>query len=51
MQAKALDYCQIDSARIGGVNEILAVYLIAKKLNGKLQKMWNLNLIILFLIS
>ncbi|XP_058807291.1 mitochondrial enolase superfamily member 1-like isoform X2 [Phymastichus coffea] len=33
LQAKALDYCQIDSARIGGVNEILAVYLMAKKLS------------------
>lgn len=35
LQAKALDYCQIDSARIGGVNEILAVYLMAKKFQGK----------------
>ncbi|XP_014207212.1 mitochondrial enolase superfamily member 1-like isoform X2 [Copidosoma floridanum] len=33
LQARAIDYCQIDSARIGGVNEILAVYLMAKKLN------------------
>ncbi|XP_017887328.1 mitochondrial enolase superfamily member 1-like [Ceratina calcarata] len=31
LQAKAIDYCQIDSARIGGINEILAVYLMAKK--------------------
>lgn len=35
MQAKAFEYCQIDSARIGGVNEILVVYLMAKKLNIK----------------
>lgn len=35
LQAGAIDYCQIDSARIGGVNEILAVYLMAKKFNGK----------------
>lgn len=34
LQAGAIDYCQIDSARIGGVNEILAVYLMAKKYNG-----------------
>lgn len=34
LQAKALEFCQIDSARIGGVNEILAVYLMAYKLNG-----------------
>ncbi|CAL7939919.1 unnamed protein product [Xylocopa violacea] len=32
LQARAIDYCQIDSARIGGINEILAVYLMAKKM-------------------
>jgi len=31
MQANALHFCQIDSARLGGVNEILAVYLLAAK--------------------
>jgi L-fuconate dehydratase len=31
MQAKALGICQIDSCRLGGVNEILAVQLMAKK--------------------
>ncbi|XP_055533364.1 mitochondrial enolase superfamily member 1-like [Wyeomyia smithii] len=36
LQAGALDFCQIDSARIGGVNEILAVYLMAKKFNIKI---------------
>uniref|UniRef100_A0AAG5D5U7 Mitochondrial enolase superfamily member 1 n=1 Tax=Anopheles atroparvus TaxID=41427 RepID=A0AAG5D5U7_ANOAO len=35
MQANALEFCQIDSARIGGVNEILSVYLMANKLNIK----------------
>ncbi|XP_058460475.1 mitochondrial enolase superfamily member 1-like [Malaya genurostris] len=35
LQAGALEYCQIDSARIGGVNEILAVYLMAKKFGVK----------------
>jgi L-fuconate dehydratase len=30
-QAEALDFCQLDSARLGSVNEILAVYLLAKK--------------------
>jgi L-fuconate dehydratase len=30
-QAGALDFCQLDSARLGSVNEILAVYLMAKK--------------------
>jgi L-fuconate dehydratase len=35
MQTKAFDYCQVDSARIGGVNELLIVYLMAKKFNIK----------------
>ena len=30
-QAGALDFCQLDAARLGSVNEILAVYLMAKK--------------------
>ncbi|XP_031840080.2 mitochondrial enolase superfamily member 1 isoform X2 [Nomia melanderi] len=32
LQAKAINYCQIDSARIGGINEILSVYFMSKKL-------------------
>lgn len=35
MQADAFEYCQVDSARIGGVNELLMVYLMAKKFNIK----------------
>jgi L-fuconate dehydratase len=31
MQAEAIDFCQIDSCRLGGVNEILSVLLLAKK--------------------
>lgn len=31
MQAKAIDFCQIDSCRLGGINEILAVMLMAAK--------------------
>ena len=31
LQAQAIDFCQIDSCRLGGVNEILAVLLMAKK--------------------
>ncbi len=31
MQANAIHFCQIDSCRLGGVNEILSVYLMAKK--------------------
>jgi L-fuconate dehydratase len=31
MQANAIHFCQIDSCRLGGVNEVLAVYLMAAK--------------------
>lgn len=31
MQAGAISFCQIDSCRLGGVNEVLAVYLMAAK--------------------
>jgi len=31
MQAGAIDFCQIDSCRLGGVNEVLAVLLLATK--------------------
>ena len=34
LQANALEYCQIDSARVGGVNEILSIYLMAEKYKG-----------------
>jgi L-fuconate dehydratase len=30
-QAKALHYCQLDACRLGGVNEVLAVLLLAEK--------------------
>ncbi|WP_353827735.1 L-fuconate dehydratase [Agromyces sp. SYSU T0242] len=30
-QAGAIDYCQLDAARLASVNEIIAVYLLAKK--------------------
>ncbi|MCU1526278.1 MAG: L-alanine-DL-glutamate epimerase, partial [Frondihabitans sp.] len=30
-QAGAIDYCQLDSARLASINEILSVYLMAKK--------------------
>lgn len=29
LRYRAMDYCQVDSARIGGINELLAVYLMA----------------------
>ncbi len=31
LQAGAIDYCQIDACRLGGVNEVLAVLLLADK--------------------
>lgn len=31
MQAGALQFCQIDCCRLGGVNEVMAVYLMASK--------------------
>jgi L-fuconate dehydratase len=31
MQAGAIDFCQIDACRLGGVNEVLAVLLLAAK--------------------
>jgi L-fuconate dehydratase len=31
MQEEAIDFCQIDSCRLGGVNEVLAVMLLAAK--------------------
>lgn len=37
LKTGAMQYCQIDSARIGGINEILSVYLMAHKLGGNLQ--------------
>lgn len=37
LQSDAIQVCQIDPCRIGGINEILAVYLMAHKLNGELR--------------
>ncbi len=31
MQAGAMDYCQIDSCCLGGVNEVISVLLLAAK--------------------
>ena len=31
LQAKAIDFCQIDSARLGGLNEVMIVLLMASK--------------------
>ena len=38
LQAGALQFCQIDACRLGGVNEVLSVILMAAKFNGKLGK-------------
>ena len=31
LQAGAIDICQIDACRVGGVNEVLAILLLAAK--------------------
>ena len=31
LQAKAIDFCQVDAARLGGLNEVLIVLLMAAK--------------------
>lgn len=36
-QAKSFSFCQIDTARVGGVNENLAIYFMAKKFGGLRQ--------------
>lgn len=58
LQANAIDFCQIDSARIGGVNEILSVYFMAKKFNGnqqqyemKFKSIIYLNYVFFFLLN
>ena len=33
LQANAIKFCQIDTCRVGGVNELLAILLLAKKFN------------------
>ncbi len=36
MQNQSFNYCQTDACRIGGINELIAVYLMAAKFNGNL---------------
>ena len=40
MQTGAMQYCQVDSCRLGGLNEVLAVLLLAAKLGGQLQNVF-----------
>lgn len=35
LKAGAMQFCQIDSCRLGGVNENIAVMLMAEKLNSR----------------
>lgn len=35
MQKNAIKYCQVDSARVGGINELLSIYIMAKKFGVK----------------
>ena len=50
LQANGISYCQIDACRLGGVPEVLAVYLMAKKFNSKnltsLTKIHSVQIII-----
>ena len=46
LKAKAMQYCQIDACRLGGVNEVLAVILLAAKYNG-----WLLINILFFFLN
>lgn len=32
---RIMDYCQIDASRVGGINEILSIYFMAKKFKSK----------------
>lgn len=52
LQSGAIEFCQIDAARIGGVNEILSVYLMAHKLGGNfaLVEFYRNFLMFLFII-
>ena len=36
-QTKGFQFCQIDSCRMGGLNEVLAVLLMAAKFGGKIN--------------
>ena len=42
-QAKGFQFCQIDSCRMGGLNEVLAVLLMAAKFGGNAEFKKNLN--------
>lgn len=37
LQSKAISFCQIDSTRLGGVNEVMAVILMAHKFRGMIM--------------
>ena len=41
LKAGGMQFCQIDSCRLGGVNENIAVMLMAEKLNSKFI-LWGL---------
>src|SRR5271169_6717331 len=43
-QAEAIDFAQIDACRLGGVNEVLSVLLMAKKYNPLLGGRINFEL-------
>ncbi len=42
LSAHALDYCQVDSCRLGGLNEVIAVLLMAAKVRRTRSKYMQL---------
>ena len=44
LMSGGMQFCQIDSGRMAGVNEVIGVYLMAKKLNIPVSIMFRLDL-------
>ncbi len=42
MQAKAMQFCQVDCTRVGGVSEFILVALMAKSLASRWFRMWEI---------
>ena len=45
LKSGAMQYCQIDCCRMGGINEVLAVILLARKYNGVFHFLTLLSLL------
>lgn len=51
LKSGAIQYCQIDSCRLGSINEILAVYFMAKKFNGTNSILLQINIYQVFNVA